>query len=238
VIFDEPRPRIECLNHGYVELHEIMDGGLGDRRPAYIARPQNKDDGPRTEAEDLKLTRYLREHQHTTPHRVPRGDPLRQDADHGRPSVGEASINEISLRYQKATREFYIPDLNRMQRQSASMKQGSAPELVDDPARYWNIWKRACDNSFDAYEELLAGLRGEPDEGLAKELARNVLPLGTYTEWFWKCDMHNLRHFLGLRMDPHAQYEMRVYAQAIYDLLQPHLPVLLEDLAPLRGDIP
>lgn len=126
-----------------------------------------------------------------------------------------------SLRYVQATREFYVPDDDRWQKQSETNKQGSSPEIVDDPAGCEAVWIGSCERSFDAYEKLIA-------VGLAKELARNVLPLGTYTEWYWQCDMHNTIHFLKLRLDPHAQYEIRVYAQAMLDLLTPHFPNLLQ----------
>ncbi len=214
---------INCLNHGYVSLLEIMGD---DRTPAQIARCSFRNKAEKTEEEDHKLTRYLVRNRHTTPIefcqvRFYAKMPItvaRQWVRHR-----TASIDEVSLRYVQATREFYVPALDRMQRQSETNKQGSAPELVDDPLLCQAAFSGICDKSFDTYEWLL-------EQGLAKELARNVLPCGTYTEWYWQCDMHNTVHFLQLRLDPHAQYEIRLYAQAMYDLLLPHFPVLLEGL--------
>lgn len=216
---------IPCLNHGYVALLEVMGD---DRTPAQIARCSFRNKEEKTEEEDHKLTRYLKRNRHTTPIefcqvRFYAKMPItvaRQWVRHR-----TASIDEVSLRYVQAAREFYIPELDRMQRQSETNKQGSAPELVDNPVALRDVMEYSCNRSFDDYEELIEG-------GLSKELARTVLPLGTYTEWFWQCDMHNTIHFLNLRLDPHAQYEIRVYAQAMYGLLVPIFPVLMEGVGP------
>lgn len=130
------------------------------------------------------------------------------------------SINELSLRYVKAADEFYVPDVARCQRQSTTNKQGSADAIVDNPAAVRAIIQGAGHDAFMNYERLLT-------EGLAKELARTVLPLGTYTEWYWQTDLHNFLHMCKLRLDPHAQYEIRVYAQAMLDLARPHFPTAI-----------
>lgn len=130
------------------------------------------------------------------------------------------SINELSLRYVKAADEFYVPDVARCQRQSTTNKQGSADEIVAEPDAVRAIIKGAGHYAYMNYERLL-------DLGLSKELARTVLPLGTYTEWYWQTDLHNFLHMCKLRLDPHAQYEIRVYAQAMLDLARPHFPTAI-----------
>ncbi len=131
-----------------------------------------------------------------------------------------ASINEVSYRYVQAAREFYVPEAARMQKAPTVNKQGSSEEIVDDPAVCASLINYACNVAFDTYEMLLA-------KGLAPELARTVLPLGTYTEWYWQCDLHNTLHLLKLRLDPHAQYETRVFAQAMLDLIRPIYPTII-----------
>jgi thymidylate synthase (FAD) len=131
-----------------------------------------------------------------------------------------ASINEVSYRYVTAAREFYVPAEDRMQRAAENNKQGSSSQIVDDPKHCLAMIEAAGDFAFNFYENLLA-------EGLAPELARTVLPCGTYTEWYWQCDLHNTLGMLALRLDPHAQYEIRVYAEAMLALLRPVYPTII-----------
>lgn len=131
------------------------------------------------------------------------------------------SINEESLRYVDARREFYIPAADRCQLQSQSNKQGSAVECVEDPEFVRALIERSNNASFDAYDQLLA-------TGLARELARSVLPLGTYTAWYWQANLRMALHFLSLRADQHAQYEIRVYAEAMLDQLRPIFPTIIK----------
>ena len=212
---------IQVLNHGYVALDDVMGD---DRTPARCARTSFRDRGrERTSEEDERLTRYLVKHRHTTPLEFCQVRfYMKMPIFVGRQLVRHrtASINEMSLRYVKATEEFYIPDTERCQKQSESNKQGSSSEVVDHPGVIRAIIARSGVEAFRQYEALLAN-------GLSKELARTVLPLGTYTEWYWQCDLHNFLHMLGLRLDPHAQYEIRVYAQAMLDLVRPIFPTVL-----------
>lgn len=219
---------IACLNDGYVALVDTMGG---DDTPAITARTSFRNKEARTPEENAKLTGYLIRNRHNTPLefcqvRFYMKMPItvaRQMIRHR-----TASVNECSLRYVQAAREFYTPELDRMQLQSETNKQGSSIELVRDPALCRNIWLESCNASFDAYERLLG-------QGLAKELARNVLPLGTYTEWYWQNDLHNILHFLGLRLDAHAQYEIRVYAQAMLELIRPIYPTIIGAWEANRG---
>lgn len=220
--------RIKVLNHGVVALVDVMGDDL---RSAQIARKSFRTTETKTREEDERLSRYLVKNRHTTPIEFNEcvffiKMPIfvaRQLVRHR-----TASIEEVSLRYVEAVREFYVPELDRMQRQSESNKQGSSFETVENPAFWQDYMVKSCDTSFNVYEQLV-------DIGLAKELARSVLPLGTYTEWFWKCDLHNILHMLGLRLDAHAQYEIRVYAEAILSLIHPIFPTIVCEWAKLRG---
>ncbi len=212
---------IKCLDHGFVALDEIMGN---DETPAICARTSFANKKARSREENAKLTDYLVRNKHTTPIefcqvRFYMKMPIfvaRQIVRHR-----TASINEISYRYVTAAREFYVPALDRMQKKAETNKQGSSSELVEFPVNCQAIMIQAGNDAFDAYEELLT-------EGLAPELARSVLPVGTYTEWYWQNDLHNTLHFLKLRLDPHAQYEVRVYAEAMLQLLRPVFPLVLE----------
>lgn len=132
-----------------------------------------------------------------------------------------ASVNEISGRYATLPSECYIPDLERITLQSDSNKQGSSDVVMDGPEG----WQRGFSSEAKYAHETY---RARIDRGMSKELARINLPLSTYTEWYWKIDLHNLFHFLDLRLHPHAQYEIRVFAEAIAQLIQPIVPVAYE----------
>jgi thymidylate synthase (FAD) len=219
---------IKCLNHGLVQLFDVMGDDL---RAPRIARKSFRTVEQKTEEEDKRLARYLVRNRHTTPlefnevvffMKVPIFV-ARQFIRHR-----TSSVEEVSLRYVEAVREFYIPELDRCQKQSESNKQGRSIELVDDPKAFCQHLENSCNRSFDDYERLLA-------MGGARELCRSVLPLGTYTEWYWKQDLHNMLHLLGLRLDDHAQYEIRVYAEAMLQLLYPIFPTIVDTWAETRG---
>lgn len=211
---------IRCLNHGFVALDQVMGH---DRTPAQTARTSFANKQERTVEEDARLTDYLVRNRHTTPLefcqvRYYMKMPIfvaRQLVRHR-----TASINEISYRYVKAAREFYVPALDRMQKKATDNKQGSSIELVERPNICQDIIEAAGQVAFEYYDRLL-------ENGLAPELARTVLPCGTYTEWYWQNDLHNTLHLLKLRLDPHAQYEVRVYAEAMLALIRPHFPTII-----------
>lgn len=214
------RGEISCLDHGYVALVDTMGD---DRTPARTARTSFRNKAERSEADDAKLTNYLVRNKHTTPIefcqvRLYMKMPIfvaRQLVRHR-----TASINEVSYRYVQAAREFYVPAMDRMQRKAETNKQGSSSAIVDRPDVCSELITKSCNVAFDTYTDLLAA-------GLAPELARTVLPCGTYTEWYWQNDLHNTLHMLGLRLDPHAQYEIRVYAQAVLDLVRDAFPSIV-----------
>lgn len=133
-----------------------------------------------------------------------------------------ASTNEISGRYSKLPEEFYVPDVEHLQKQSINNKQGRGETFEENEASHIisNMSAMARDE-FKHYNWML-------EQDVAREIARINLPLSTYTEWYWKIDLHNLFHFLRLRLDEHAQYEIRVYAEAIYELIKPIVPISCE----------
>jgi thymidylate synthase (FAD) len=224
----DTRTEIPVLDHGYVALVDVMGT---DRTPAQTARTSFRNKVVRTEAEDARLTDYLVRNRHTTPLEfcqvlVYMKLPIfvaRQIVRHR-----TASINEVSYRYVQAAREFYVPALDRMQKKAESNKQGSSTEIVEHPAAIAALMKLSNERSFDIYEQILA-------EGLAPELARTVLPVASYTEWFWQCDLHNTLNFLRLRLHEHAQYEVRVYAQALLDLIEPVFPTIIASWRKANG---
>ena len=212
---------IHCLDFGYVALTDAMGD---DRTPARTARTSYRNaDQERTEGQDARLTDYLIRNKHTTPLEfVQLRFYVKMPIFVARQMIRHrtASVNEISYRYVQACREFYVPTLDRMQRKADDNKQGSSSQIVDRPQLCSDVIRATCNNAFDSYEMLLS-------LGLAPELARTVLPLGTYTEWFQQWDMHNFLHMLNLRLDSHAQYEIRVYAQAMHDLVQRRFPTII-----------
>lgn len=211
---------LAVLDHGFVALTDVMGH---DRTPAQTARTSFRNRVERTEEEDAKLTDYLVRNRHTTPLefcqvRFYMKMPIfvaRQLVRHR-----TASINEVSYRYVTAAREFYVPAPDRMQKAPTQNKQGSSSEVVENPEQCRFIINRGCEIAFDTYDYLLK-------EGLAPELARMVLPVGTYTEWYWQSDLHNFLGMLRLRLDPHAQYEIRVYAEAMLALARPVFPTII-----------
>tara|TARA_B100000929_G_scaffold156227_1_gene123822 strand:+ start:85 stop:828 length:744 start_codon:yes stop_codon:yes gene_type:complete len=133
-----------------------------------------------------------------------------------------ANINEYSLRYSEARDEFYYPDPENIQFQSALNKQGRMGEVPAElKQKVQDYFKEISERSFAIYSELNKA-------GVARELARSVLPVNLYTEWYWKNDLHNLLHFIGLRSDGHAQYEIRVFSDAMAESVKAVAPFAWE----------
>ncbi len=145
-----------------------------------------------------------------------------------------ANVNEYSARYSVLDREFYIPAPEHLAAQSASNRQGRGDVLQgEEAARVLSLLKEDSARCYDHYEEMLNesadGAVTDPDRsGLARELARMNLPINIYTQWYWKCDLHNLLHFVALRADPHAQYEIRAYADVLLETVKRWVPLACE----------
>lgn len=213
-----PKP---VLDHGFVRVVDYM----GDDAAICQAARVSYGRGTKSVQNDAGLIRYLMRHWHSTPFEMCEVKlhvklPVfvaRQWIRHR-----TANVNEYSARYSILDREFYIPAPENLAAQSTSNKQGRSEVLQgEEAARVLDILRQDAMRSYDHYEEMLSQ---DGQQGLARELARMNLPANIYTQWYWKVDLHNLFHFLRLRADAHAQYEIRAYADALCDIVADWVP--------------
>ena len=209
---------LACLDHGFVRLVDYMGGDASIVQAARVSYGE----GTKKVSEDAGLIRYLMRHHHTTPFEMVELKfhckmPIfvaRQWIRHR-----TANVNEYSLRYSEALNEFYFPEPEVIKYQSSLNKQGREEDVpVEIQARVLEILKEGALRDYAGYQEM-------NEAGIARELARIGLPLSLYTQWYWKNDLHNIFRFLGLRLDDHAQYEIRVYAQAMAQCVKAVAPV-------------
>ena len=210
---------IKVLDRGFIRLVDYMGG---DARIVQTARV-SYGAGTKTQREDASLIDYLMRHQHTSPfehvvfefHCKMPIFVARQWVHHRM-----ARLNEISGRYSVMTDEFYLPPAAQIRRQAQDNKQGREAEEVPPELqqRVLDVLKRDQQSAYASYEEMLK-------DDVARELARINLPLSLYTQWYWQMDLHNLLHFLSLRMDPHAQWEIREYAGALAKIVKAVAPM-------------
>jgi len=216
----------DVLDHGFIRVIDYM----GDDAAICQAARVSYGKGTKSVQNDEGLIRYLMRHWHSTPFEMCEIKlhvklPVfvaRQWIRHR-----TANVNEYSARYSILDREFYIPEASHINAQSVVNNQGRGGVLEGaEAARVLEILKSDSNRAYDHYESMIAetGPDGEPQDGLARELARMNLPANIYTQWYWKVDLHNLFHFLRLRADPHAQYEIRVYADAICKVVADWVP--------------
>jgi thymidylate synthase (FAD) len=212
---------LPVLDHGFVRVVDYM----GDDAAVVQAARVSYGRGTRKTSEDEGLIRYLMRHWHSTPFEMCEIKyhvklPIfvaRQWIRHR-----TANVNEYSARYSIMDKEFYIPAPEHLAAQSADNRQGRGAVLQgDDAARVLGLLRQDAAQTYAHYEEML----DEDGPGLARELARMNLTLNTYTQWYWKTDLHNLFHFLRLRADAHAQYEIRVYAEAMLETVKAWVPL-------------
>ncbi|MDQ2065728.1 FAD-dependent thymidylate synthase [Xinfangfangia sp. CPCC 101601] len=215
------------LDHGFIRVIDYM----GDDSAIVQAARVSYGAGTKHVSNDEGLIRYLMRHWHSTPFEMCEVKlhvklPVfvaRQWIRHR-----TANVNEYSARYSILDREFYIPEPAQLAAQSTVNNQGRGAVLEGaEAARVLETLKRDAASSYDNYAQMLGqeGPDGEPQQGLARELARMNLPMNIYTQWYWKTDLHNLFHFLRLRADAHAQYEIRVYADAIAATVKDWVPL-------------
>lgn len=213
---------IKCLDHGFVKLVDKM----GDDSSIVQAARVSYGKGTKSTSEDKGLIRYLVRNRHTTPlEMVTLKFHCKMPIFVARQWVRHrtASINEYSARYSILDNEYYIPEMEQIQPQSSTNNQGREGELSDeDKLSIQNGIRINSNRSYNIYNSLLGS---EKHPGIARELARTVLPVNFYTQWYWQINLHNLFHFLSLRMDEHAQYEIRVYANAMYEIIKQHVPL-------------
>ena len=212
---------IPVLDHGFIRVVDYM----GDDAAICQAARVSYGKGTKSVQNDEGLIRYLMRHWHSTPFEMCEVKlhvklPVfvaRQWIRHR-----TANVNEYSARYSILDREFYIPAPEHIAAQSVVNNQGRGEALTGaEAARVLDILKTDSERSYDNYQAMISD---DGQRGLARELARMNLPANIYTQWYWKVDLHNLLHFLRLRADAHAQYEIRVYADAICSVVADWVP--------------
>lgn len=243
-LFDKFEEPIKVGHLGFVKLIDVMGNDAAITQAARVSYGA----GTKSISEDKALIRYLMRHRHTSPlemceikiHIKAPIHVFRQMFRHR-----AASINEVSTRYSEVQDEFELFEADKIRVQSKDNKQGSSGYLKDESDKPYSftdskgvkhegfataenrvhrcefLANDAIDCSFSSYRELI-------QDGIAREQARNVLPLATYSEAYWKIDLHNLFHFLKLRLDSHAQLEIREFAEAIASIVKEWVPVAYE----------
>jgi len=219
---------IPIHEHGFIALVDAMprlvpEGQTADSAIVQSARV-SYGQGTKMVSEDRGLVRYLMRHRHSTPFEMVEfkfhiAMPIfiaRQWIRHR-----TANVNEYSARYSIMPDRFYRPDIENVRKQSKSNRQGGEGPIEAGTAEEFLKLLEGAEANYAKYLDLT-------ERGVARELARAVLPVSVYTEWYWKCDLHNIFHFLSLRMDPHAQIEIQDYAKAMYELIKPIVPVACE----------
>lgn len=212
----------EVLDHGLVRVIDYMGDDAAITQAARVSYGR----GTKAVQNDEGLIRYLMRHWHSTPFEMCEVKfhvklPVfvaRQWIRHR-----TANVNEYSARYSILDREFYIPAPEHLAAQSTVNNQGRG-ELLEgaEAARVLDILREDAMRAYDHYEDMLSQ---EGQKGLARELARMNLPANVYTQWYWKIDLHNLFHFLRLRADAHAQYEIRAYAETMCRIVRDWVPL-------------
>jgi thymidylate synthase (FAD) len=230
---------IPVLDHGFVRVIDYM----GDDGAVVQAARVSYGRGTKKVSEDKALIFYLLRHRHTTPFEMCEIKyhvklPIfvaRQWIRHR-----TANVNEYSARYSILDNEFYLPAAEHLAAQSSTNRQGRGDVLSpQDARRVLDLLREDSERAYRGYVELLnedeEGRVVDPGRtGIARELARMNLSLNFYTQWYWKTDLHNLLHFLDLRVDPHAQYEIRAYAEAMIGTVERWVPLTAEAFGQYR----
>ena len=220
--FDQDKKYVPVLDHGFVGLVDHMGSDDAIVQAARVSYGQ----GTKAVQTDRGLIRYLMRHEHSTPFEMCEVKfhlklpifVMRQLVRHR-----TASLNEYSARYSVITDEFYVPEAANLKAQSTTNKQGRDGELTDQQrAHIVADQLEAWDHSYKTYEAHINGF------GLARETARAILPVGGYTECYWKANLKNFLHMARLRMDGHAQWEIQEFANAMYELVKPLFPAACE----------
>ena len=224
---------IPVLDHGFIRVIDYM----GDDSSIVQAARVSYGKGTKKVSTDSGLIKYLMRHWHSTPFEMCEIKyhvklPIfiaRQWIRHR-----TANVNEYSARYSILDKEFYLPEPNHLAAQSKNNRQGRGEILQGEQAKkVLDLLKGDAERTYDNYENMLnerydGSVIDESQNGLARELARMNLTLGTYTQWYWKTDLLNLMNFLRLRADHHAQYEIRAYADVMLDTLKRWVPITYE----------
>ena len=229
----------KALDHGFVRVVDYM----GDDSSIVQAARVSYGKGTKQINQYKNLINYLLSHRHSTPFEMNEIKfhvklPIfvaRQWIRHR-----TANVNEYSARYSILDNEFYIPNPNELKPQSKTNNQGRSGDLNNNEKKlYMKVLKENSIDSFKKYNFLLNQDEDYEDlkrQGLTRELSRIVLPLNSYTQWYWKIDLHNFMHFLALRFDEHAQYEIRVYAEIMMKIMKKWVPLTYEAFLKNRLD--
>jgi thymidylate synthase (FAD) len=210
---------------GYISGFNPRPFDADDVDPAQSARMSfNQRDPDRPREDDLRLNEYLIKNDHSTPlEMIETWWEMKLPIFVARQFVRHrtATINEVSARYTTLPAEWYIPDADCVNEKSKSNKQGRSDIVSNSAESFRELLNNDCDEAYEHYQWTL-------EQGIAPELARSFLHINHYTHWLWKQDLHNLFHFLSLRDHPHAQWETQQYAKAMTQILEQHLPNLME----------
>ena len=224
---------LPILDHGFIRVVDYMGNDSSVVQSARVSYGK----GTKKVSTDNGLIKYLMRHWHSTPFEMCEIKyhvklPIfiaRQWIRHR-----TANVNEYSARYSILDKEFYLPETKHLAAQSQSNRQGRGDVIDGEQAKdILNLLKNDAENSYKNYESMLnqrydGSTIDDSKKGLARELARMNLTLNTYTQWYWKTDLLNLMNFLRLRADPHAQYEIRAYADVMLDTLKKWVPITYE----------
>ena len=233
MLFRSDTNYVPVLDHGFVGLIDHMGSDSAVVQAARVSYGA----GTKQVQDDRNLIRYLVRHEHTTPiemcevkfHLKLPIFVMRQLVRHR-----TASLNEYSARYSIMTDEFYIPELEQIQQQSSTNKQGREESDwgFEERRGVQHAFQRSFFNAYKEYEQLL----GKDGTGLTRELSRSVLPVGGYTELYWKANLKNFLHMIRLRADSHAQWEIQEYANAMYNLAKPLFPEVCQAFEDYQQD--
>ncbi|MBH05344.1 MAG: thymidylate synthase (FAD) [Phycisphaeraceae bacterium] len=228
VMNDAARWQVKIHEHGMMALVDVMPrlvpvDSTADSAIVQAARV-SYGAGTKKINEDRGLIRYLLRHRHSTPFEMVEfkfhiAMPIfiaRQWIRHR-----TANVNEYSARYSIVPDAFYHPSAKNIRAQSMSNRQGGDESIDPATAQQFLEYLDRCESQYIQYTDLL-------DKGVSRELARIGLPVNIYTQWYWKCDLHNILHFLSLRMDSHAQQEIRDYAGAMFAIIKKIVPITAE----------
>lgn len=214
--------KIPVLDHGFIVVVDYMGDDESIANSARVSYGKGTKKGSSTKG----LLNYLMKHDHTSPFemcdlKLHLKMPIfvaRQWIRHR-----TASVNEYSARYSILSDEFYVPEQNKLQKQSQTNNQGrDDANLVENPQKMQDFFQQDNRQCYDHYDQMI-------EADLTRELARINLPISVYTEFYWKINLHNLLHFVRLRADEHSQYEIRVYAQIILEkIIKPWVPIVYE----------
>lgn len=228
---------LPVLDHGFIRIVDYM----GDDNSIVQAARVSYGKGTKKTSQDKGLINYLMRHRHTTPFEMCDIKfhiklPIfiaRQWIRHR-----TASVNEYSARYSILSNEFYLPEKIHLTPQSLTNKQGRSDEKLpeDEATKILQILKEDAEHCHQNYIKMMnedeeGNIVNEDNTGITRELARMNLTLNTYTEWYWKLNLHNLLHFVALRADSHAQYEIRAYADVMLDIIKKWVPYTYEAFA-------